>query len=334
MTIHQDPVFVTGSSGFVGQRIVKQLVDDGFKVRALARRAPQKSWGPSVEAVIGDLSKPETYASALSGASAVVHAALTEDLSHEPRATSELRELSARAGVQKFVHLSSIVVYGNPPDGDINEETAPIPSSDLYSRTKLAIEETLRSSPAGGQVIVLRLGCVYGPGGGWWTEGLLSQMRRGHLILVNGGTGFANIIHVADVAAIVSVVLKRSTAALEIFNVTDGVPVLWSRYFSELEKILGRGATVSMNAVSAKEYGRKWLRPSLARRVFRKLSGAQLVYPLDDHGIAGFASRAVYSNHKAVSMLGFNPIYDLETGMQTLVSPATSGEMPATTQCT
>jgi nucleoside-diphosphate-sugar epimerase len=330
----RDHIFVTGSSGFVGRQIVRRLVEDGFQVRALTRRVPRKTWGPSVETVLGDLSHPETYASALSGASAVVHAALTDDLSHEPRATSELRELSAKAGVHKFVHLSSIVVYGNPLDGTITEETAPIPSSDLYSRTKLAIEETLRSSASTGEVVFLRLGCVYGPGGGWWTEALLNQMQRGKLILVNSGTGIANMIHVADVAAIVSVVLKRSGPAFEIFNVTDGVPVNWSRYFSELEKILGRSATVSMDALSAKEYGRKWLQPSLARRVLRKLSGTPLIYPLDDHGIATFASRAVYSNHKAASTLGFKPAYDLETGMQTLVSVAPTSQMSALTQCT
>src|SRR5665213_1661746 len=219
------PILVTGASGFVGRHIVQQLCKKGYGVRALVRRAPKQQFDPSVEVVIGDLSQPETYTPALGGVSAVVHAALTGDLSGEPRATATLFSLSARAGVRKFVHLSSIAIYGNPPSEIVTEETTPVPSSDPYSRTKLAIEEALRATSTDLEIAVLRLGCVYGPGGGWWTEGLLNQMRRGQLILVNRGTGIANLVHVSDVGLAVALVLRHSGAPYEVFNVTDGAPV-------------------------------------------------------------------------------------------------------------
>jgi nucleoside-diphosphate-sugar epimerase len=245
-----------------------------------------------------------------------VHAALTDNLADEPQATSTLSSLSARAGVRKFVHLSSIAVYGNPPSGAITEETAPIPSSDAYSRTKLAIEEALQATTSTSlETAILRLGCVYGPGGGWWTDGLLNQMQRGKLILVNQGTGIANLVHVSDVASVVALLLERSGQPFEIFNVTDGTPVPWSRYFAKLEEMLGRTATVSMSAAEAREHARKWLRPSLARRVIRKISGAPIIYPLDERGVDNLASQAVYCNKKATAVLDFAPEYDLERGM-------------------
>jgi nucleoside-diphosphate-sugar epimerase len=306
-------ILVTGASGFVGRHIVGQLTDGGYSVRALVRRTPRQAFPPSVELAIGDLSQPESYASALEGLSAVVHAALTDNLSDEPRATAALFDRGARAGIRKFVHLSSIAVYGNPPSGDITEETAPIPSSDAYSRTKLAIEEALEATSTGVEIAVLRLGCVYGPGGGWWTDGLLEQMRRGELILVNDGSGIANLVHVSDVARIVAVVLERSGPPFEIFNVTDGRPVEWRHYFGELEAMLGRKATVSMSAAEARKHSRKWLRPSLVRRVVRKITRAPIVYPLDDRGIENFASRAVYKSEKAAALLHFTPQYELAT---------------------
>jgi nucleoside-diphosphate-sugar epimerase len=308
-------IFVTGGSGFVGRSVVQALINHGYRVRVLARRTPE-GLDSSVEVVLGDLTRPESFAPALEGVSTVIHAALTGGLSQDVQATSKLHQLSAQAGVRKFLHLSTISVYGNPAAGAITEETPPIPSADPYASTKLAIEEALRaSSPACPEVAILRLGCVYGPGGGWWTEGLLNLMARGKPILVNGGTGYANLIHVEDVGAIVLLLLARSNPPLEIYNVTDGEPVPWSRYFSELEKILGRTATISMSAAEAREYGKKWLRPSLARRLIRKLAGAPIIVPLDDKGIEGYASRAVYSNQKAAALLSFRPAYDFDRGI-------------------
>jgi nucleoside-diphosphate-sugar epimerase len=159
-------VLVTGASGFVGRHIVDLLSSAGVHVKALVRRIPQPGFDASVEMVIGDLGRPESYAPALGGVTAVVHAALTDNLSDEPRATSTLFSQSAQAGIRKFVHLSSIAIYGNPPSEIVTEETTPVPSTDAYSRTKLAIEDALQSTSTGLEIAILRLGCVYGPGGG------------------------------------------------------------------------------------------------------------------------------------------------------------------------
>ncbi len=313
-----ETVLVTGASGFVGRHIIQHLCNRGQRVRALVRRVPSESFDPSVELAIGNLSQPESYAAALDGAAAVVHAALTDNLADEPRATTALFHLSARAGVRKFVHLSSIAIYGNPPLPMVTENTPPVPSSDAYSRTKLAIEEALKATSTEVEITILRLSCVYGPGAGWWTHGLLSQMRHGNLILVDDGAGTANLIHVSDAAALVAQVIERSGSPFEIFNVTDGKPLPWSRYFEQLESRLGRKATVGMSAEKALDFGRKWLRPSLARRILRKATGAPVIFPLDERAIENYASRAVYSNAKAIRMMQFNPKYDFESGMRTL----------------
>jgi UDP-glucose 4-epimerase len=310
-------VFITGGSGFIGRYIVRGLKNQGYKVRLLARR-PTQVLDSSVEVVPGDLTQPEMFAPALEGVSAVVHAALTDGLDRDIDATSELYRLSAKAGVRQFVHLSTISVYGNPADGTVTEETPPIPSTDSYSRTKLAIENALRVTPGCSEVAILRLGCVYGPGGGWWTQGLLNMLATGKLILVNGGTGYANLIHVEDVSAIVLLLLASGSPSFEIYNVTDGQPVPWSCYFSEIEKIFGQTGTVSMSAAEAREHGRKWLRPPLTRRVIRKLAGGPVIHPLEDAAIEGFASRAVYSNEKASRVLGFRPVHDLASGIETV----------------
>src|ERR1700734_2923270 len=96
-------ILITGASGFVGRGIVQQLCESGYRVKALVRRTPKQPFDLSVEVVIGDLSQPESYTPALTGVSAVVHAALTDNLSDEPKATATLLTQSARAGIRKFV---------------------------------------------------------------------------------------------------------------------------------------------------------------------------------------------------------------------------------------
>ena len=311
-------IFLTGGSGFVGRHIVELFTKRGFKIRMLARRVPERPIDASVEVVIGDLTQPETYREALRGTSAVVHAGLTDNFNADVAATLALQNLSAAAGVGKFIHLSSIVVSGTRPEGTITEETPPEPAADAYSRAKLAIEQGLLANSRAGELLILRLGCVYGPGGGWWSNSLLNMMERGKLILVNGGTGTANLIHVDDVAGVIGTLLQPSNSQIGIFNLTDGTPVPWRTYFSGLESILGRTATVSMTATEALEYGKKWLRPSLPRRAFRKLLGSERIYPLDARAIQSFASRAIYCNDKVCTVLGFKPMYDLQRGMETV----------------
>ena len=119
-------------------------------------------------------------------------------------------------------------------------------------------------------------------------------------------------------AAVVLTLLERGNSPLDIFHATDGMPVPWSSYFSELEGILGRTATVSMTVEEARRHGRKWLRPSFPRRAIRKLMRGEVIYPLGDVDIQGFASRAIYSNKKASTVLGFKPMYDLKSGMETV----------------
>jgi 2-alkyl-3-oxoalkanoate reductase len=306
------PVFVTGATGFIGRQTVQRLADLGLSVRALVRQLGATDFPPSVEIIVGDLAKPKTYVKALDGAFAVVHAASADSLPAYFQMTTSLQRASAAASVQKFIHLSSIAVYGNPVDGIIREDTPPLPVSDRYARTKLALEEALRSKAGMQETTILRVGCVYGPGLGWWSHGLLRLMERSRLILVNDGSGIANLIHVHDVAQVISLALSRCNSSFDIYNVTDGNPVTWRQYFSELERVLGRDATVSMSAAEAREYSRLWLRPSLSRRAFAKLQGARFIRPLDDHSIKFYESRAIYSNGKAVASLGFRPSYNLQ----------------------
>jgi uncharacterized protein YbjT (DUF2867 family) len=60
-------ILVTGATGTLGSEVVKQLVAADQKVRALVRSPEKAAFGPRVEVVVGDLSKPETLGHAFTG---------------------------------------------------------------------------------------------------------------------------------------------------------------------------------------------------------------------------------------------------------------------------
>ncbi len=124
-------VLVTGGTGFLGTELVRALVQRRLGVRVLARREPAP-WDrvEGVEYVVGDLGEaiPERAAA---GVEAVVHLAaetaggFDEHRRNSIDATERILRLAAAAGVRRFIHVSSLAVYGPCSDeSGIRESTA------------------------------------------------------------------------------------------------------------------------------------------------------------------------------------------------------------------
>jgi UDP-glucose 4-epimerase len=164
-------VLVTGATGFVGQGLVPALIAAGHSVRVALREPGPLP--PGVEAaVIGDLSRPINRSFMLEGTDAVVHAAgiahqgpdVPEDLYRRvnTEATAEIARAAARAGVKRFVFLSSIRAQSGPSSNDVlTEEMTPRPD-DHYGRSKLAAEKALAAIDV--PSVVLRPVLIHGPG--------------------------------------------------------------------------------------------------------------------------------------------------------------------------
>lgn len=158
-------VFLTGGSGFLGGHLAEALVAAGHRVTASVRRTSDtrrldRLELRRVELDLGAEDGPEA-AAALSGCAAVVHCgALTrarnesEFMAVNTAGTRRLAGAAARAGVRRFVFISSLAARG--PDG------ADGPVSP-YGRSKAEAEAALASIRGPMEVTVLRPGGVYGP---------------------------------------------------------------------------------------------------------------------------------------------------------------------------
>jgi nucleoside-diphosphate-sugar epimerase len=155
-------MLVTGGSGFLGLNLVRRLLSSGgYEVRSLDIAPWPGSEDPRLEAMTGDIRDPATVRACMQGARSVVHCAAALPLhprsvirSTEVIGTRVLLEEAARAGVERFVFISSTAVYGIPHHVPVLE-TDPLQGVGPYGCAKIEAEALCEEWRARGLCVVL-----------------------------------------------------------------------------------------------------------------------------------------------------------------------------------
>src|SRR3954453_1064652 len=174
-------IALTGATGFIGQCLLRELPKRGYRLRVLLRRPSVVSMD-AASAVVGDLARPQNMAAGLADVGAVIHSAgLAHAMSGLPEddyrmlnteATIRLARAAQRAGVKRFVFLSSIRAQSGPSSEQVLTETLAPQPTDAYGRSKLAAEQGLAELDL--DWAALRLTLVYGPG----VKGNMAELLR------------------------------------------------------------------------------------------------------------------------------------------------------------
>lgn len=244
-------VLVTGASGFIGCRLSERLhLGSDWTVRALVRapgRAVRLARLP-LEFALGDLTSPSSLATALEGCSAVVHAGIgtswrrTERLSTTVQGTKDLVDAALRAGVERFVHVSTIALYGDRATGTLTEDTPPNPTKgDDYAESKYAAEQIVLEAAAKGlPAIVLRVAVVYGPHNLTITARPLEHLARGRLVLVDCRETPSNTIYVDNLCHAIGLSLEAGPEVNgQVFLLSDDDGWTWGEYFGYFGRQIG-----------------------------------------------------------------------------------------------
>jgi nucleoside-diphosphate-sugar epimerase len=172
-------ILVTGAGGFIGRALCPGLTARGHRVVAGLRGDPAPGTPPvlGVEPrLLGEVAPGRDWSGALGDVDIVIHLAQrahrrTADavLAGEPQAAAAFARGAARAGVRRFVYMSSVKAMGDAtlPGQLFRADDCPRPD-DAYGRAKLATERALVQVAAatGLELVILRPPLVYGPGVG------------------------------------------------------------------------------------------------------------------------------------------------------------------------
>jgi dihydroflavonol-4-reductase len=209
---------VTGSSGFIGSRLCRRLLQEGWEVRAFHRASSTLKMLEDlpVEHAVGDLTQPATVEKAMRGVDVVFHAAAMVSGSHKPgsmftvtvEGTRTVMLAALEAGVKRLVHISSAAALGVPDEGPgvvslMNENHAWNYRPDYYPygySKYLAEMEVQKVVALGLDAVLVNPSVVLGAGDIYrTTSSIIFQVAHRKLPgLVEGGVNFVHIQDVLD----------------------------------------------------------------------------------------------------------------------------------------
>lgn len=305
-----ESVLVTGATGYVGQEVVRQLVNLGKKVVGLGRTFPTGKIS-FIQADITDVTGLEKALSSHSFDCIMHIASLPIDMGDPQQMVRvnvngclNMLEYARITKVKRFALASSISAYGwypatkfNPPDYMPVDENHPCRPKDMYSTTKrvqelLAIDYYYQYGVA---TTVLRLTAVVGPcgrgGGRAWRE-FGEKLAEGKKVQIPhfSADELCHYVDIRDVARMFIAVMEHPKAVGEIFNCC-GVAPTRSSEFADIVKSLVSGIKV--------EYGFPW---SMAQ-------GGEIRFDMS----------------KAERLIGFKPRYTLADAIKSIKDWIDSG---------
>lgn len=157
-------IFITGGTGYMGGKLIPELLQRGHQVRALVRSGSGKKLPSGCETVIGNALDASTYAANVNGCDTFVH--LVGVPHPSPAKAKQFREIdlvaatasilaAQQASIQHFVYLSV---------------AQPAPIMKIYQEVRAQAEQMLRDT--GMNATFLRPWYVLGPGH-WWPYALI-----------------------------------------------------------------------------------------------------------------------------------------------------------------
>ena len=251
-------VFLTGATGFIGSRIVPELISAGHQVLGLTRSDAGVRWleQAGAEAVRRTLEDPDSIARGAAQADAVIHTAFDHDFSRFVENCEKDRRVieamaGALAGSDRPLIITSGTGMGSPGPGALAVET--VFDRDNPNPRRLSELTAEEVEKRGVSVAVMRLPQVHDTA----KQGLISPAieiarRTGVSAYIGDGANRWPAAPVADVAKLYRLALEKHQPGAE-----EGVPV------REIAEVIGAGLGVPVKSLSAEQAGEHfgWLGP-------------------------------------------------------------------------
>jgi len=319
-----EKVFVTGANGFIGSHICRNLNKKGYDVYGLVRPTSDLHFleGLNIKLVTGDLREPEAIDIPPDAAAVIHSASVVSDLAGERECERRIFTLAVnlverlkRTGCRpkRFVYMSSALTLGFG-GLDISEER---PGKALrfmpYARAKIKTEEFLKTlhREEGFPVVILRPADVFGPQDRTSCALILKGCRRGVPMIVGHGEWYFPFCYIDNLCQVVHRCLVTPGIEGRAYTVTNGQPVTWKEFYSEIYSLLDIRQRVFLPA---------WLAMALAvieeslRSVFPRFTPS-----LSRYRIKRATTHTTYNISPTIRELGYRPDQDIGRQIKAIV---------------
>jgi nucleoside-diphosphate-sugar epimerase len=309
-------VFITGATGFIGERLAQTLAEQGHTVHALFRD-PAKAKGlehPLIQPLKGDLSDRESLRRALEGCTQVYHLAALASVWHpnpdafdliNVQGTQTLLEEARAQGVQRLVITSTAGVLGASEGRETVDESRQYPLDALdtaYERSKARSEQMIREFAAGGlHAVVVNPSRVYGPGllstSNSVTKMILGYQKGTWRFIPGDGSSVGNYVFVDDVVQGHLLAMERGRAGER--YILGGENASFNEFFEQLAELTGqrrRMLRIPLSAMMAVAKTQQWMADRFQR--------APLITP---PFVRKYSRNWYLSTRKAEEELGYEP---------------------------
>lgn len=313
---------VSGANGLLGREVTALLTAAGEHPRVLILPGEKPHWKnpESVDVWEADINDPGALRRALQGVDQVVHCAARTG-PWGPRSEYRRTNVAAlesfvgeamKAGVCRFVHVSSITVHGNDHRGQADEDAPFRVEPNPYSWSKVAGERLLARmiSEEGARVSIVRPGWIYGPGDTANFARLAHLIEARRLAVLGSGHNRLPLIYLSDAARGTLLASKVEEAEGRVYLLVNDEAVSQQDFLSSMAAELGapmptRHIPYRLALLGAAQVERIW-----------RCSGARRPPPLTRYGLQLLGGDNRFIVERARAELGFSAQTRLAEGIR------------------
>ncbi len=323
---------VTGGTGFIGSKLVKALVANGYDVRCLVRKTSNVSLLEElgVELFHGDLSDVDALRDLPAGGDVVFHlAALVTDWGDKENfykynvdATRILLESSKAHGIKRFIYMSSSTVvwksqFWRPHNLVDIDETYPYADTkvDHYNATKIEAEKLVLQyfKEKELETTVVRPSNVWGAGDTVILPRVVMAAKKGILYPMGSGDRFVTPCHVDNLVKALLILVGNKNAPGNIYFINDGAKIPYMDFLANQLKASG----VEWRPGFSIPYKFAFSVAAVLETIF-KLTKSKKPPVLTKMAVAALSGSRSYKIQKAKDEIGYEPSVDMDSGMEEL----------------
>jgi nucleoside-diphosphate-sugar epimerase len=315
-------VLITGGTGFIGSRLALRCLAEGHEVAVLGQENTDAESSnrrhleaQGAEVITASVTDRERLFAVMQGIERVYHLAAAQHEANVPdqhfwevnvTGTQHLLDASVKAGVKRFIHGSTIGVYGAASSGIIDEQS-PLQPDNIYGETKLEGEKRVLRQRDQLPVVIVRISETYGPGD-YRLLKLFKAIQKRVFLMVGNGQNVHHLIYIDDLVEGLILAATVTSAVGETF-VLAGKETL---------------TTDEMVATIAAQLGTqipRWRAPlpllqAAATVLEKSLQPLGIQPPLHRRRLDFFRKSFVISPDKSDKLLGFVPQWRFKDGVR------------------